>query len=128
MTTIVQESAVMLHFTIKLKDGSVADSTHNMGKPAKLVIGDGIEIDAVSDPEIEAGGRLDPLQGAQTADHATQTVELMLAGRAARQVLFHLAMAPLVELTVQVGGEGLDGDVVSPWAHGRISGFTTTSR
>ncbi|MCG9598379.1 FKBP-type peptidyl-prolyl cis-trans isomerase [Vibrio sp. Isolate25] len=41
MTTIVQESAVTLHFTIKLKDGSVADSTHNMGKPAKLVIGDG---------------------------------------------------------------------------------------
>ena len=41
MTTIVQKSAVTLHFTIKLKDGSVADSTHNMGKPAKLVIGDG---------------------------------------------------------------------------------------
>jgi FKBP-type peptidyl-prolyl cis-trans isomerase SlpA len=41
VTTIVQESAVTLHFTIKLKDGSVADSTHNMGKPAKLVIGDG---------------------------------------------------------------------------------------
>ncbi|AIU67784.1 FKBP-type peptidyl-prolyl cis-trans isomerase [Vibrio coralliilyticus] len=41
MTTIVHESAVTLHFTIKLKDGSVADSTHNMGKPAKLVIGDG---------------------------------------------------------------------------------------
>ena len=41
MTTIVQQSAVTLHFTIKLKDGSVADSTHNMGKPAKLVIGDG---------------------------------------------------------------------------------------
>ncbi|MCW8347855.1 FKBP-type peptidyl-prolyl cis-trans isomerase [Vibrio sp. ZSDZ65] len=41
MTTIKQDSAVTLHFTIKLKDGSVADSTHNMGKPAKLVIGDG---------------------------------------------------------------------------------------
>lgn len=39
--TIKQDSAVTLHFTIKLKDGSVADSTHNMGKPAKLVIGDG---------------------------------------------------------------------------------------
>ena len=38
---ISQESAVTLHFTIKMKDGSVADSTHNMGKPAKLVIGDG---------------------------------------------------------------------------------------
>lgn len=41
VTTIKQDSAVTLHFTIKLKDGSVADSTHNMGKPAKLVIGDG---------------------------------------------------------------------------------------
>ena len=37
---ISQESAVTLR-TIKMKDGSVADSTHNMGKPAKLVIGDG---------------------------------------------------------------------------------------
>jgi FKBP-type peptidyl-prolyl cis-trans isomerase SlpA len=34
-------SAVTFHFTIKLKDGSIADSTHQMGKPAKLVIGDG---------------------------------------------------------------------------------------
>ena len=41
MTTIKANSAVTLHFTIKLKDGSIADSTHNMGKPAKLVIGDG---------------------------------------------------------------------------------------
>ncbi|WP_185759800.1 FKBP-type peptidyl-prolyl cis-trans isomerase [Vibrio pectenicida] len=41
MMTIVQQSAVTLHFTIKLKDGSVADSTHSMGKPAKLVMGDG---------------------------------------------------------------------------------------
>ena len=38
---ISQESAVTLHFTIKMKDGSVADSTHNMGKPSKVVIGDG---------------------------------------------------------------------------------------
>ncbi|MGD8173009.1 FKBP-type peptidyl-prolyl cis-trans isomerase [Vibrio sp. TRT 21S02] len=41
MTIISQHSAVTLHFTIKMKDGSVADSTHNMGKPAKLIIGDG---------------------------------------------------------------------------------------
>ena len=41
MTTISQDSAVTLHFTIKMNDGSVADSTHSMGKPAKLVIGDG---------------------------------------------------------------------------------------
>ncbi|OIQ24450.1 FKBP-type peptidyl-prolyl cis-trans isomerase [uncultured Vibrio sp.] len=41
MSTIQKDSAVTLHFTIKLNDGSVADSTHNMGKPAKLIIGDG---------------------------------------------------------------------------------------
>lgn len=41
LKTITQNSAVTLHFTIKLKDGSVADSTHNFGKAAKLVIGDG---------------------------------------------------------------------------------------
>ncbi len=39
--TIQQDSAVTLHFTIKMADGSVADSTHNQGKPAKLIIGDG---------------------------------------------------------------------------------------
>ncbi|EHE0025416.1 MULTISPECIES: FKBP-type peptidyl-prolyl cis-trans isomerase [Vibrio] len=41
MNPIASNSAVTLHFTIKLKDGSVADSTHNQGKPAKLVMGDG---------------------------------------------------------------------------------------
>lgn len=41
VSTIQKDSAVTLHFTIKLNDGSVADSTHNMGKPAKLIIGDG---------------------------------------------------------------------------------------
>lgn len=41
MTTIQDNSAVTLHFSIRLKDGSVADSTHNMGNPAKLVMGDG---------------------------------------------------------------------------------------
>ncbi|EJG1802940.1 TPA: FKBP-type peptidyl-prolyl cis-trans isomerase [Vibrio parahaemolyticus] len=41
MTTITNDSVVTLHFTIKMKDGSVADSTHNMGKPAKFVMGDG---------------------------------------------------------------------------------------
>ncbi|MDG3088945.1 FKBP-type peptidyl-prolyl cis-trans isomerase [Vibrio hannami] len=41
MTTIKNDSAVTLHFSIKLKDGSIADSTHAMGKPAKLIIGDG---------------------------------------------------------------------------------------
>ncbi|GAL12988.1 FKBP-type peptidyl-prolyl cis-trans isomerase SlpA [Vibrio astriarenae] len=41
MSMITQDSAVTLHFTIKMKDGSVADSTQNMGKPAKCIIGDG---------------------------------------------------------------------------------------
>ncbi|MEI8635016.1 FKBP-type peptidyl-prolyl cis-trans isomerase [Vibrio sp. PP-XX7] len=41
MKTIQKDTAVTLHFTIKLKDGSVADSTYQMNKPAKLVIGDG---------------------------------------------------------------------------------------
>ncbi|MDP2573935.1 FKBP-type peptidyl-prolyl cis-trans isomerase [Vibrio penaeicida] len=41
MTIITANSAVTLHFTIKLKDGSVADSTHSMGKPAKFAMGDG---------------------------------------------------------------------------------------
>lgn len=41
MTTITNDSAVTLHFTIKMQDGSVADSTQNMGKPAKFIMGDG---------------------------------------------------------------------------------------
>ena len=41
MTTITNESVVTLHFTINMHDGSVADSTHNMGNPAILVMGDG---------------------------------------------------------------------------------------
>lgn len=41
MTAITEHSVVTLHFTIKLKDGSIADSTYNLGKPAQFVIGDG---------------------------------------------------------------------------------------
>ncbi len=41
MKEIQQNAAVTLNFTIKLSDGSVADSTYQTGKPAKLVIGDG---------------------------------------------------------------------------------------
>lgn len=41
MKAISASSEVLMHFTIKLEDGSVADSTHNAGKPAKLVMGDG---------------------------------------------------------------------------------------
>ncbi|GEM78457.1 FKBP-type peptidyl-prolyl cis-trans isomerase [Vibrio superstes] len=41
MSVITNNSAVTMHFAIKLEDGSIADSTYQMGKPAKLVIGDG---------------------------------------------------------------------------------------
>lgn len=34
-------SQVVFHFSIKLSDGSIADSTKVSGKPAKLVMGDG---------------------------------------------------------------------------------------
>ncbi|MCC4265705.1 FKBP-type peptidyl-prolyl cis-trans isomerase [Oceanimonas baumannii] len=39
--TIGSNSEVLFHFTIKLEDGSVADSTQLQGKPAKLQMGDG---------------------------------------------------------------------------------------
>ncbi|EOD78428.1 FKBP-type peptidyl-prolyl cis-trans isomerase slpA [Grimontia indica] len=41
MAQIIANSEVIMHFTIKLEDGSVADSTKTSGKPAKLVMGDG---------------------------------------------------------------------------------------
>lgn len=41
MSQISANSEVIMHFTIKLEDGSVADSTKTSGKPAKLVMGDG---------------------------------------------------------------------------------------
>ncbi|WP_407332243.1 FKBP-type peptidyl-prolyl cis-trans isomerase [Enterovibrio sp. 27052020O] len=41
MTQIIANSEVIMHFTIKMEDGSVADSTKTSGKPAKLVMGDG---------------------------------------------------------------------------------------
>ncbi|MBL4829165.1 MAG: FKBP-type peptidyl-prolyl cis-trans isomerase [Aliivibrio sp.] len=41
MSVIKKNSEVLMHFTIKLHDGSVADSTANSGKPAKFVMGDG---------------------------------------------------------------------------------------
>jgi len=41
LATIGNDSQVLMHFTIILADGSVADSTELQGKPAKLVIGDG---------------------------------------------------------------------------------------
>lgn len=39
--TISNSSEVLFHFSIKLSDGSVADSTKVSGKPAKLTMGDG---------------------------------------------------------------------------------------
>ncbi|OCA52659.1 FKBP-type peptidyl-prolyl cis-trans isomerase [Photorhabdus namnaonensis] len=36
-----EDSAVLLHFTLKLQDGSIADSTYTQGKPALFRLGDG---------------------------------------------------------------------------------------
>ncbi|MDX1303294.1 FKBP-type peptidyl-prolyl cis-trans isomerase [Photobacterium sp.] len=41
MSVIKENSEVLMHFAIKLEDGSVADSTQAMGKPAKFRMGDG---------------------------------------------------------------------------------------
>ncbi|MER2473728.1 FKBP-type peptidyl-prolyl cis-trans isomerase [Photorhabdus laumondii] len=35
------DSAVLLHFILKLQDGSIADSTYTQGKPALFRLGDG---------------------------------------------------------------------------------------
>ncbi|MCW2256328.1 FKBP-type peptidyl-prolyl cis-trans isomerase SlpA [Providencia alcalifaciens] len=43
------QSAVLLHFTLKLEDGSTADSSHSQGKPAMFNLGNG----SLS-PELEA--------------------------------------------------------------------------
>ncbi|MGF1725941.1 FKBP-type peptidyl-prolyl cis-trans isomerase [Photobacterium nomapromontoriensis] len=41
MSVITKNSEVLMHFAIRLDDGSVADSTHAAGKPAKFRMGDG---------------------------------------------------------------------------------------
>ncbi|RTE86136.1 MULTISPECIES: FKBP-type peptidyl-prolyl cis-trans isomerase [Gammaproteobacteria] len=41
LATIAAGSRVVLHFDLKLEDGSAADSTRVNGKPARLTIGDG---------------------------------------------------------------------------------------
>lgn len=39
MLRLVQaDSAVLLHFTMKLKDGSIADSTYDQDKPALFAL------------------------------------------------------------------------------------------
>jgi FKBP-type peptidyl-prolyl cis-trans isomerase SlpA len=38
---IIENSEVILHFDLKLEDGSAADSTRVNNKPAKMVMGDG---------------------------------------------------------------------------------------
>ncbi|MGO2010675.1 MAG: FKBP-type peptidyl-prolyl cis-trans isomerase [Pseudoalteromonas sp.] len=40
-TVIAENSEVIFHFSIKLSDGSAADSTKVHNKPAKLIMGDG---------------------------------------------------------------------------------------
>lgn len=48
MTDSVQSnSAVLVHFTLKLDDGSTAESTRNNGKPALFSLGDGSLSDAL---------------------------------------------------------------------------------
>ncbi|WP_313119830.1 FKBP-type peptidyl-prolyl cis-trans isomerase [Atlantibacter hermannii] len=39
--TVQSNSAVLVHFTVKLEDGSTAESTRNNGKPALFRLGDG---------------------------------------------------------------------------------------
>lgn len=41
MSVIKENSEVLMHFSIQLEDGSVADSTQATGKPAKFRMGDG---------------------------------------------------------------------------------------
>ncbi|MGF1685590.1 FKBP-type peptidyl-prolyl cis-trans isomerase [Photobacterium japonica] len=41
MSVITERSEVLMHFAIKLADGSVADSTQASGRPAKFRMGDG---------------------------------------------------------------------------------------
>lgn len=41
MSSIKQDSTVTLHFDIRLKDGSIADSTRSLKKPARFTMGDG---------------------------------------------------------------------------------------
>lgn len=46
-TMIQPGSEVQMHFSIKLKDGSIADSTRDHGKPACFKMGDGNVLDKV---------------------------------------------------------------------------------
>jgi FKBP-type peptidyl-prolyl cis-trans isomerase SlpA len=39
--SVQSDSAVLVHFTLKLEDGSLAESTRNNGKPALFRLGDG---------------------------------------------------------------------------------------
>ena len=42
--SVQSNSAVLVHFTLKLEDGSTAESTRNNGKPALFRLGDGSQI------------------------------------------------------------------------------------
>ncbi|MFG1173802.1 FKBP-type peptidyl-prolyl cis-trans isomerase [Erwiniaceae bacterium CAU 1747] len=39
--TVQRDSSVLVHFTLKLADGSTAEATRNNGKPALFCLGDG---------------------------------------------------------------------------------------
>lgn len=63
--TVQHNSKVLVHFTLRLKDGSLAESTYNNGKPALFCLGDG----SLS-PAIER-----ELEGLSVTDKRTFTLE-----------------------------------------------------
>jgi FKBP-type peptidyl-prolyl cis-trans isomerase SlpA len=49
MKTINSNSDIAIHFDIRLKDGSIADSTRNIGKPFRFKLGTGIFADKLEE-------------------------------------------------------------------------------
>ncbi len=59
MNIITPNSEISIHFDIRLKDGSIADSTRNIGKPFQFKLGTGIFADKLEEKLIglKAGDR-----------------------------------------------------------------------
>ena len=49
MNTIKKDSHIAIHFDIRLKDGSIADSTRNIGKPFHFQLGTGVFADKLEE-------------------------------------------------------------------------------
>ncbi len=49
MKTITRDSEISIHFDIRLKDGSVADSTRNIGKAFQFKLGTGVFADKLEE-------------------------------------------------------------------------------